>query len=109
MALMPDNFLKEITVKSFPATIIACGLAFAAPAAFAQSASAQSASMGATTGLGVSHRFPTPDAAAAHCPGDTVVWSSGKTLTYQPANGQSGGFYACKMEADDAGFQPAGQ
>ncbi len=94
-------------MKSFAASIIACGLALAAPAAFAQSASAQSASMGATTGLGISHRFPTPDAAAAHCPGDTVVWSNGKTLTYQPANGQPGGFYACKMEADDAGFQPA--
>jgi len=89
------------------ATIIACSLALAAPAAFAQSASAQSAVMGATTGLGDSHRFPTPAAAAAHCPGDTVVWSNGKDLTYQPANGQSGGFYACKMEADDAGFQPA--
>jgi hypothetical protein len=75
--------------------------------ALAQSPSAQSAAAGATTGLGKSHRFATLDAAAAQCPGDTVVWSDGRSLTYHLSaepSGNSHGFFACKMEADSAGF-----
>jgi hypothetical protein len=79
--------------------------------AFAQSASQMSEVQGATTGLGTSHRFHSVDAAMQHCPGDTIVWASGKQLTYKmpsaPAYGTGNGFYACKMEADDAGFQRA--
>jgi len=85
---------------------------FVAPVAMAQTASTQSEIAGATTGLGTSHRFASAAAATAHCPTDTVVWSSGPGLTYQlpdaPGYGKSSGFYACKMEADDAGFHAAG-
>jgi hypothetical protein len=81
--------------------------------AFAQNAmtpSQMSEVQGATTGLGTSHRFHSVDAAMQHCPGDTIVWASGTKLTYKmpsaPGYGVSGhGFYACKMEADGAGFQ----
>ncbi|WP_419757656.1 hypothetical protein [Acidisoma sp.] len=94
-----------------PALTIIGGLTTAS-VAMAQSASSASESMGATTGLGTHHRFPTVAAAQAHCPGDTIVWSNGKGLTYHMVSGSSGmashGFYACKMEADSAGFHPAG-
>lgn len=67
---------------------------------------------GATTGLGTSHRFASQAAAASHCPGDTVVWHSGPNLVYalptSPDYGKGKGFYACKLEADDAGFQRGG-
>jgi hypothetical protein len=70
-----------------------------------------SATQGATTGLGDSHRFATPAAASAHCSSDTIVWSSGPGLSYALPNasgyGKGSGFYACKGEADDAGFRPA--
>ncbi len=77
----------------------------------ANTPSAMSATHGATTGLGDSHRFATPAAAAAHCSNDTIVWSTGTGLTYTLPNasdyGKGTGFYACKGEADDAGFHPA--
>jgi hypothetical protein len=81
-------------------------------AAVAQSASSTSEGQGATTGLGTHHRFPTAAAAKAHCPDDTIVWSNGSSMTYRTASsGPSGaahqGFYACKMEADSAGFHRA--
>jgi hypothetical protein len=74
-------------------------------------ASAMSETAGATTGLGSSHRFASPAAASAHCPGDTVVWAPSHGLHYftpdAPGYGKQGsGFYACKMEADSAGFSP---
>lgn len=79
----------------------------------ASTPSAINETQGATTGLGSSHRFATEAAAAAHCPGDTVVWSAGPNLIYDlpssPNYGKGSGFYACKAEADDAGFQPEGQ
>ncbi len=81
-----------------------------APCSHAQSASQQSEAAGATTGLGTSHRFATQEAASAHCATDTIVWSSGSDKKYSlpgdASYGKGGGFYACKMEADDAGFQP---
>jgi len=81
-----------------------------APCARAQPASQQSEVAGATTGLGSSHRFKTLEEATAHCPDDTVVWSSGPDKKYAlpgfDTYGKGGGFFACKMEADDAGFQP---
>jgi len=81
-----------------------------APCSHAQSASQQSEAAGATTGLGTSHRFKTQQAASAHCSTDTVVWSSGTGQKYAlpgaESYGKGDGFYACKMEADDAGFQP---
>jgi len=94
--------------------LLACAVmaGVTAGAALAQnSPSALNEQEGATTGLGSSHRFATAAAASAHCPGDTVVWSAGKKLTYvmpdAPKYGKGSGFYACKMEADSAGFQPA--
>jgi hypothetical protein len=82
-----------------------------ASGAMAQSSSSMSLVQGATTGLGAHHRFTTVAAAASHCPGDTIVWSNGKSMTYHAvSSGASGmarhGFYACKMEADSAGFRP---
>lgn len=80
-------------------------------AAFAQSASQESLVNGATTGLGAHHRFSTVAAAQDHCPGDTIVWSDGMHKTYkvvQSGSAKTGhGFYACKMEADTAGFTEA--
>jgi hypothetical protein len=91
--------------------VLAGSAAFSGAALAQSSQGAASEDAGATTGLGSSHRFPTAAAASAHCPGDTIVWSSGKKLTYvmpgAAAYGHGGGFYACKMEADSAGFQPA--
>ena len=94
-----------------------CGLALlgsigAANPAFAQSMAASPSAVnetqGATTGLGSSHRFGSKDAAAAHCSNDTIVWSAGPKLIYtlpsSPNYGKGSGFYACKGEADDAGF-----
>jgi hypothetical protein len=84
--------------------------AFGAPAAvLAQTVpSAQNEVSGATTGLGSSHRFPDSASARGHCPNDTIVWSSGSKLVYALPNssnyGKGQGFYACKEEADDAGF-----
>ena len=71
--------------------------------------SAQSETQGATTGLGTSHRFATVAAATAHCPSDTIVWSSRSSKSYHLSTSKyygktKHGFYACKAEADDAGF-----
>lgn len=105
--------------KSFwltlPALAVA-GLLGAAPACRAQSMAQTPTQlnevMGATTGLGSSHRFPTAAAASAHCANDTIVWSASPDLIYvfpsSPSYGKGKGFYACKMEADDAGFHAAG-
>jgi hypothetical protein len=74
--------------------------------------SAMSEAAGATTGLGSSHRFKTPAAATAHCPSDTVVWTSRSGKSYHLSSSRyfgttRHGFYACKMEADTAGFHAA--
>lgn len=88
------------------------GVAAAHTMTVPNSPSAQSEWKGATTGLGSSHRFQSAEAAHAHCTNDTVVWSDGYHLSYVlPGSKQYGttpdGFYACKMEADSAGFQQA--
>jgi hypothetical protein len=92
-----------------PALTLIGGLGTAS-VAMAQSSSSSSEDAGATTGLGTHHRFPSVAAAQAHCPDDTIVWSNGVNLTYHTVSGGSGsashGFYACKMEADSAGFHP---
>lgn len=87
----------------------ALGLSASAARAQGLTPSMQSEDAGATTGLGDSHRFHSADAAAQHCSGDVIVWSGGTDLTYvlpgALSYGQgSRGFYACQMEADDAGF-----
>lgn len=94
-----------------PAVTLLGGLALSG-AAMAQSASQQSLVNGATTGLGAHHRFSSAAAAKDHCPDDTIVWSNGVSKTYKMVGSDmtksSGhGFYACKMEADTAGFTPA--
>ncbi len=98
MRMLPTGFMF--------AALCAC----AAPA-MAQTPSQANEVAGATTGLGSSHRFATADAAAHHCPGDVVVWAPAHGLHYfmPGASGYGhggGGFYACKMEADDSGFSP---
>ncbi len=97
-------------VKIWVAAAALC--AVAAPA-LAQNASVLNEDAGATTGLGSSHRFATAAAAANHCPEDVVVWAPDHGLQYYMPGAagyaRSGaGFYACKMEADDAGFSPKG-
>jgi hypothetical protein len=94
-------------------TVLAGSMGCAGAALAQTSASTLSEDQGATTGLGSSHRFATAQAASAHCPNDTVVWSAGKKLSYvlpdSAKYGHGGGFYACKMEADSAGFHPSHQ
>jgi len=102
-----------INKTSARAAVLALPLfAIAAPALAQSNPSAVSAIHGNTTGLSQSHRFTTRAAATAHCPGDTIVWSAGKNLHYRLPDtqgyGAHGGFYACKMEADGAGFTPGG-
>jgi hypothetical protein len=88
------------------------GQALTAP----NSPSARNEVLGATTGLGSSHRFASAAAAQAYCGNnDTVVWSDGYDLTYDLPGGKNygksathSGFYACKSEADGAGFHAAG-
>jgi hypothetical protein len=79
------------------------GFALASPSSMSEAA-------GATTGLGTSHRFHSEAAAQAHCSNDTIVWSASPNLIYSlpssPGYGKGHGFYACKAEADDAGFKP---
>ncbi len=93
-----------------PALTVIRGVSMAS-AALAQSATSSTASedAGATTGLGTHHRFPSVAAAQQHCPDDTIVWSNGVNLTYHTvqSGSTSHGFYACKMEADGAGFHQA--
>lgn len=95
------------TAFALPAVSLLCALG-AAPA-LAQMSSSASEAAGATTGLGTSHRFASAAAASGHCPGDTVVWSAGGmsyVVSGAAGYGSGKGFYACKAEADDAGFQP---
>jgi hypothetical protein len=104
----------------FPILSLVCLIGLA-PAAIARvltapnSPSAQNEWKGATTGLGSSHRFPDTASAVQHCGNtDPVVWSDGYHLTYYMPGSQNYGkttgtygFYACKSEADSAGFNPA--
>ncbi len=97
-------------MKSFgKALILAIVCGVAAPA-LAQNTSSLNEDAGATTGLGSSHRFAAADAAANHCPGDVVVWAPAGDLHYLVPGAlgyaKGAGFYACKMEADSAGFSP---
>jgi hypothetical protein len=93
-----------------PALTLIGGLGTASVAMAQSTASTASEDAGATTGLGTHHRFPSVATAKDHCPDDTIVWSNGKDLTYRSVGSGSGtsthGFYACKMEADSAGFHP---
>ncbi len=108
--MMHSNFRLGLTGIAMFAALGAYGAALAQSPQIADTPSAISATQGATTGLGDSHRFATPAAATAHCADDTIVWSSGPDLTYvlpnAPNYGKGSGFYACKSEADDAGFHP---
>jgi hypothetical protein len=106
--MMYSNFRLGLTGIAMFAALGAYGAALAQSPSIAATPSAISATQGATSGLGDSHRFATPAAATAHCSSDTIVWSSGPDLTYSlpdaPNYGKGHGFYACKSEADDAGF-----
>lgn len=108
--------MKRLLLGSATALILcAPALAQNAPMAkqpLASTPSQMSEVNGAESGLGSSHRFKSQEAAQNHCPGDTIVWGSGVTKTYYlpgavPYGHTPRGFYACKMEADSAGFSPA--
>jgi hypothetical protein len=108
--MMRSNFRLGLTGIAMFGALGAYGAALAQSPPIAATPSSISATQGATSGLGDSHRFATPAAATAHCSNDTIVWSSGPNLTYTlpnaPSYGKGKGFYACKGEADDAGFHP---
>jgi hypothetical protein len=97
---------------SLAVALAAAAPAFAATQDESLSPSAQNERQGDTTGLGASHRFAQAADAAQHCPGDTIVWLAGSKLVYELPGaakyGKGPGAYACKAEADDAGFT-AGQ
>jgi hypothetical protein len=105
--------IRVLAVLSLACTLGAAPLAMAHALTAPGSPSSQNEGQGATTGLGSSHRFPSVAAATNHCgAGDPVVWSDGSHLSYLPqgapgyGQGSSGyGFYACKSEADGAGFR----
>jgi hypothetical protein len=105
---MGSNFRLGLTGIAMFGVLSAYSAALAQSPPIATTPNAISATQGATSGLGDSHRFATPAAATAHCSNDTIVWSSGPNLTYTlpnaPNYGKGQGFYACKGEADDAGF-----
>jgi hypothetical protein len=111
--------MSRTTSWTFLPVLCLVGALGAAPGALAQTSkplattpSAINETQGATTGLGSSHRFTTKAAAFDHCANDTVVWSASPDLLYvlpsSPDYGKGHGFYACKAEADDAGFHASG-
>lgn len=115
MILRSGNW-AVLTVLALACTLGLMPVAMAHTLTAPNSPSATSEWKGATTGLGSSHRFSSAAEASSHCGADDpVVWSDGYHLTYDLPGSQnygktmSGyGFYACKSEADSAGFQQAG-
>jgi len=112
--MTPKN--RGLAVLSVMSLCCALGLSQAARAGALTapgSPSAENEGAGGTTGLGSSHRFATVAAASNHCgSSDPVVWSDGYHLTYDLPGSQGYGkakadygFYACKSEADNAGFK----
>lgn len=65
------------------------------------------------TPLAKTSEFKTPAEATAHCPGDTVVWSTlGKSKSYHLSASKlygktKHGAYVCKADADAAGYHQA--
>ena len=108
---MKPSFRSKLGLALALAGPAALGLHATAPAQY-HNPSTTNEQQGATTGLGSSHRFPTAADAASHCPGDTIVWLSGAKLVYllpgAAKYGEGSGAYACRMEADDAGFHNGG-
>jgi hypothetical protein len=83
-----------------------------APMAAPAPASSMAPMAGPMTGkLSKADEFKTEALAAAHCPGDTVVWSTlSKTKTYHLAGSRyygttKHGAYVCKGDAVSAGFR----
>ena len=93
--------------------------ATAAPAPTAGAGASAPASGGPALHTGKSARLPageefkSVDAAKAHCPGDTVVWSTlSKSKSYHNATSKyygktKHGAYVCEKDATAAGFHPA--
>ena len=105
--------------RALVALTLGCGVGFA-PLAMAQTASgtmAPMSSMAPTAKPGA--KFPRSDAfktlaeATAHCPGDTVVWSSlGKSKSFHVAGSKyfgktKHGAYVCEKDATSFGFHAA--
>ncbi|MBB5373661.1 hypothetical protein [Acidocella aromatica] len=67
----------------------------------------------AVTPLAKTSEFKTEAAATAHCPGDTVVWSTlSKSKSYHLSSSKlygktKHGAYVCKADADAAGYHQA--
>lgn len=111
MFIRVDSFRRLLSL-GMACAVLEAGTALAHTMTAPNSPSAQNEWKGAAAGLGSSHRFPTIEAAQAHCSGDVIVWSDGYHLTYYlPGSKQYGktqdGFYTCRSEADDAGFHAA--
>jgi hypothetical protein len=92
------------------ALLLGCGLAWGAAAPLAQ---AQTVASKATTKLTSSEEFSTTGAAAQHCPGDKVTWStlSKSKVFHLPGSKYYGktkhGAYVCEKDALAAGYHPS--
>jgi hypothetical protein len=113
--------ITQISRHLTSAFTFACAMSVA-PLATAQTMAAPSGTMapvssmapmaGPMTGkLSKTDEFKTEALATAHCPGDTVVWSTlSKTKTYHLADSRyygktKHGAYVCKGDAVSAGFR----
>jgi hypothetical protein len=126
LGFAPAAFAQNGTVSQMPgmAPMNNAPAATSAPAAPAPAATPAPASGMTATGKGApaataekpagkltaADKFKTEAEAAAHCPGDTVVWvSEGKTKVYHLSSSKlygktKHGAYACKAAADAAGY-----
>jgi len=107
MAPMSNMSSPSTMAPAAPAT------APAAPAATAPAAMAPAMKPAAKTPLTKADEFKTAAEAAAHCPGDTVEWTTlTKAKVYHTSTSKyygktKHGAYVCKANADAAGYHQA--
>jgi len=98
-----SNMAPAATAPAAPAATAPAAPAAAAPAAPAMK----------PTALSKTNEFKTQAEATAHCPSDTVVWSTlSKSKSYHLSTSKEfgktkHGAYVCKADADAAGFHQA--
>jgi hypothetical protein len=84
-----------------------------APASTMKPSAMKSTSMASGAKLSSSAEFKSVDLAQAHCPGDTVVWSTlSKTHSFHMASSKyygktKHGAYVCEKDATAAGYHPS--
>ena len=103
MAPMPNSTMAPMSNMAPAAQAPAMAAPAAKPAAPAMK----------PTELAKTSEFKTPAEATAHCPSDTVVWSTlSKSKTYHTSTSKyfgktKHGAYVCKADADAAGYHEA--